>query len=59
MRYTDLFNEAYLINTMPTFSEMMKLDSSAPSPSVNRLSQKGRRRRNRQKLSNCGRRVRK
>ena len=59
MKYTDLFNETHLINTMPTLAEVMKLDSSAPSPLVNRLSQKGRRRRARQKLSNCGRRVRK
>jgi len=59
MKYTELTDQAFLIRCMPNLVETIKLDSSPPSPSVNRLSQKGRRRRNRQKLSNCGRRVRK
>jgi hypothetical protein len=59
MKYTELSDQAFLIRCMPRLVETMKLDSSESGPSVNRLSQKGRRRRARQKLSNCGKRVRK
>ena len=59
MKYTELTDQAFLIRCMPNLVETIKPVSSPPSPSINRLSQKGRRRRNRQKLSNCGRRVRK
>ena len=47
------------ISALPSSMEMLKPVSSGPTSSPNRLSQKGRRRRARQKLSNCGRRVRK
>ena len=59
MKSTEQFNYISLLNYMPTLMPTQVLDSSDSGPSINRLSQKGRRRRNRQKLSNCGRRVRK